>query len=391
MKTLIENAIVLTMDDEMRVFDRGYVLTDGANIAEVGAGRFAGDADERIDARGGILLPGFVNTHCHVSMVPFRTMGDDCPDRLRRFLFPLENEAMTRELVYRGAVFGIGEMLLAGVTTFVDMYYFEDEVARACVRTGMRGYLGETLISQPTCDSAQPGGGLEIARRMFDTWRGEALVRPIVAPHGTTTCNEALLRAGVELAAGQNALFTLHASEMDYEMKYLRRTGETPTRYLKQIGAVNERLLAGHCIHLTHGRISRFWRRETRRLRTASAATRKREKAWPRWRRRRARAFVSALVRTARPPATRSACLTRCACLRMRIRRRTATARFSRQKKLCARRRGAARKLCTPGTNWGSSVPVCGRIWCWSAWMRRTCSRSITPIRRWFTAQIVRM
>lgn len=133
------------------------------------------------------------------------------------------------------------------VTTFVDMYYFEDEVARACVRTGMRGYLGETLISQPTCDSAQPGGGLEIARRMFDTWRGEALVRPIVAPHGTTTCNEALLRAGVELAAGQNALFTLHASEMDYEMKYFAERGETPTRYLKRIGAVNERLLAGHC------------------------------------------------------------------------------------------------------------------------------------------------
>ena len=159
MRTAIENAVVLTMDDDMRVLDRGYVLTDGKNIAEVGEGAFAGEADERINARGGILLPGFVNTHCHVSMVPFRTMGDDCPDRLRRFLFPLENEAMTRELVYRGAVFGIGEMLLAGVTTFADMYYFEDEVARACVQTGMRGYLGETLISQPTCDSAQPGGG----------------------------------------------------------------------------------------------------------------------------------------------------------------------------------------------------------------------------------------
>ena len=167
--------------------------------------RLFGEADERIDARGGILLPGFVNTHCHVSMVPFRTMGDDCPDRLRRFLFPLENEAMTRELVYRGAVFGIGEMLLAGVTTFVDMYYFEDEVARACVRTGMRGYLGETLISQPTCDSAQPGGGLAIAKAMFDTWRGEALVRPIVAPHGTTTCDEALLRAGAERSAACGA------------------------------------------------------------------------------------------------------------------------------------------------------------------------------------------
>lgn len=117
-------------------------------------GTYGGEADERIDAHGGILLPGFVNTHCHASMVPFRTMGDDCPDRLRRFLFPLENEAMTRELTYRGAVFGIGEMLLAGTTTFVDMYYFEDEVARACVETGMRGYLGETLISQP--DLRQP-------------------------------------------------------------------------------------------------------------------------------------------------------------------------------------------------------------------------------------------
>ena len=255
MRTAIEDAVVLTMDDDMRVLDRGYVLKNGKNIAEVGEGAFAGEADERIDARGGILLPGFVNTHCHVSMVPFRTMGDDCPDRLRRFLFPLENEAMTRELVYRGAVFGIGEMLLAGVTTFADMYYFEDEVARACVQTGMRGYLGETLISQPTCDSAQPGGGLAIAKAMFDTWRGEALVRPIVAPHGTTTCDEALLRAGAELAAEHDTLFTLHASEMDYEMKFFTERGETPTRYLAKIGAVNERLLAGHCIHMTQADI----------------------------------------------------------------------------------------------------------------------------------------
>ena len=79
---------------------------------------------------------------------------------------------MTRELTYQGAVFGIGEMLLAGTTTFVDMYYFEDEVARACVETGMRGYLGETLISQPTCDSPVPGGGINIARAMFERWKG---------------------------------------------------------------------------------------------------------------------------------------------------------------------------------------------------------------------------
>lgn len=86
MKTLFENAVVLTMDDDMRLISNGYVLTEGKNIAEVGEGTYGGEADERIDAHGGILLPGFVNTHCHASMVPFRTMGDDCPDRLRRFL-----------------------------------------------------------------------------------------------------------------------------------------------------------------------------------------------------------------------------------------------------------------------------------------------------------------
>lgn len=77
-------------------------------------------ASQIIDGHGGILIPGLINTHCHVSMMPFRTLGDDCADRLRRFLFPLENDAMTRKLVRLAARYGICEMLLAGVTSFVD-------------------------------------------------------------------------------------------------------------------------------------------------------------------------------------------------------------------------------------------------------------------------------
>ena len=86
---------------------------------------------------------------------------------------------------------------------------------------------------------------------MFENWKGEELVRPIAAPHGTTTCDETLLRAASELAAEKNAVFTLHASEMDYEMKAFAERGETPTSYLKKIGALNPRLLAAHCIHLS--------------------------------------------------------------------------------------------------------------------------------------------
>ena len=216
MKTLYEHGWILTMDEDMRAFRDGWLLTDGADIAAVGEGEYAGACDARVDLRGGILFPGFVNTHCHASMVPFRSMGDDCPDRLRRFLFPLENEAMTRELVY----------------------------------------LGETIIGQPTCDSPRPYGGFDLAERMLETYRGDDLVRPILAPHGTTTCDEASLRRAHALACRYDTLMTLHASEMDYEMEHFARMGTTPTGYLHQIGALDAHMLAAHCIHLTDGDVA---------------------------------------------------------------------------------------------------------------------------------------
>lgn len=267
MNTLFEHAWILTMDDVFAEHRDGWLLVSGDTIAALGSGAYTGDApiDERIDCRGGILLPGFVNTHCHASMVPFRTMGDDCPDRLRRFLFPLENEAMTPELVYLGAKYGIAEMLLAGVTTFLDMYYFEDEVVRACRETGMRGYLGETIIGQTTCDSPDtPYGGFDIAEAMFARYRGCDLVRPIVAPHGTTTLDVDALRRCYEMALRHDALMTLHVSEMDYEMKHFADMGMTPMQFLDGIGAADTHLLAAHCIHLTPEDITLMARRGVR-------------------------------------------------------------------------------------------------------------------------------
>lgn len=251
MKTLIEHAWILTMDENFREIRNGWLLVDGERIAALGEGEYAGACDERIDAAGGLLLPGFVNTHCHVSMVPFRTLGDDCPDRLRRFLFPLENEAMTRQLVYLGARYGIAEMLLAGTTAFVDMYYFEDEVARAAQEMGMRGWLGETVIDQKTCDAETAEDGLRRCEELIRAWRGSKLVRGIVAPHGTTTCSGETLRLCHELAAREDTLMTLHMSEMDYEMRFFAQQGKTPTSYMEELGLVDEHLLAAHCIHMT--------------------------------------------------------------------------------------------------------------------------------------------
>ena len=305
MKTLIKHVTILTMDDADRVLRDGWLLIDGEKIAALGeeeqkqaasgaasACSSAGGssataqqaetaladrtvasaqtnaaaqpieslqqataaADEVIDGAGGILLPGFVNTHCHVSMVPFRSMGDDCPDRLRRFLFPLELEAMTPELVYWGALYGIAEMFLSGTTTFLDMYYFEDRVAEACEQAGIRGYLGETLIGQKTCDSPDEAyGGFAYQKDFFAEYHGarHPRIHPIIAPHGTTTLSPEKLREAHELAVKYDTIFTLHASEMDYEMEHFRAMGMTPTAFLDSIGALDTHTLAAHCIHMT--------------------------------------------------------------------------------------------------------------------------------------------
>ena len=179
MNFLIENVHVLTMNAAMDRYENGCVVVEGSRIAAVGdrslAARYS--AFERIDGEGGILLPGLINAHTHTGMVPFRSLGDDCADRLRRFLFPLE-ASMTRELAAASAAYACREMLLAGTTTFLDMYYFEGDIALAVKEAGLRAFLGETVIDFPTCDAADPHGGIGYAERFIPEWLGDELITP---------------------------------------------------------------------------------------------------------------------------------------------------------------------------------------------------------------------
>ncbi|MCD8221329.1 MAG: amidohydrolase [Clostridiales bacterium] len=257
MKTIIEHAHILTMDAKDTCYQNSYLVIDHDRIIAVGDGDCPdpvdnGEVAEQIDARGAILMPGMINTHCHVSMIPFRTMGDDCPDRLRRFLFPLEEKAMTPELVYWGALYGIAEMLLSGVTTFLDMYYFEDQVAKACDLAGIRAFPGETVIGQKTCDSSGPYGGLEYGEWLIRKWQGHPLIHPLTAPHATNTSEGRFLRQAYDLACKYNTLYTLHNSEMDYELAYFAKEyGKTPTEFLDSLGVLSHRTILAHCIHMT--------------------------------------------------------------------------------------------------------------------------------------------
>ncbi|MEQ9208994.1 MAG: amidohydrolase family protein, partial [Pseudomonadales bacterium] len=151
---IVKNGMVLTMNAGKEIFSDGAVIVNGNKIVEVGSVEILAkySSGNVIDAEGGLIMPGMINTHTHASMSVFRSLADDVPDRLNRYIFPLENKMVSEEMVYIGAVHAAIEMAKAGVTTLVDMYLFEESAARAVKEIGLRGVMTQNIIKYPTAD-----------------------------------------------------------------------------------------------------------------------------------------------------------------------------------------------------------------------------------------------
>ncbi|MEH7118616.1 amidohydrolase [Neobacillus vireti] len=255
MRILIKNAWILTMNEQMEQFQDGYLMVDGEKIIEAGAMDLLPKNmtyEKVINARGAILLPGMVNTHTHIGMIPFRSLGDDYPDRLRRFLFPLENECMNKRLAYTSAKYAIAEMQLAGVTTFFDMYYFEQQLAEAAEEMNGRGLLAETVIDSVKVDVEEPMGGIQYAESFLPKWQGNERIKASIAPHAPYSNTIEVLKQADLLSKKYNVPWMMHLSEMDFEMnKYREERNQTPIEFLEEIGVLSGRLVAAHCIHLS--------------------------------------------------------------------------------------------------------------------------------------------
>lgn len=256
---IVTNAHVVTMNARQDVIEQGAVIIKDARIIAVGPAALADRylAPKTIDAGGDLVLPGMINTHTHAPMTVFRGLGDDVPDRLRRFIFPLEKNLVNRELVYWGALHGIIEMIEGGVTTMVNMYYFEEEVARAAKLAGMRGVLGQTVINFPAPDSPEPYGGITRVRAFAAAYRGDPLITPAIAPHAPYTVDRAHLLEVAALSAELDLPVLMHVAEMTEEMTSLRKDyNMTPIEYLDSVGLLNRRLIAAHCIFVTDSDIA---------------------------------------------------------------------------------------------------------------------------------------
>lgn len=254
MKIGYKNAWILTMDNRMTEYSNGYLVFDNDIIQEIGSmiNYIADKADKWIDAKGGILLPGFINAHTHCGMIPFRSLGDDCPDRLRRFLFPLEKEVVDETLIELSTAYAIAEMQLAGITTMCDMYYFENVVANVAKNMNMRAFVGETIINQQTPDSTNTKESMDYTVALINKWQYDKLIHPIIAPHAPNTNTEQCLRDILDLSKKYQVPITLHVSEMNYEMEYFReKYNQTPIEFLESIGFFEVPVILAHGIMLT--------------------------------------------------------------------------------------------------------------------------------------------
>lgn len=255
---LIVNATVVTMDPARRIIEKGTIGVRGDTIVFVGTdtdfvaqARKGHSAGQTIDAKGALVLPGFINGHTHAAMTLLRGLHDDVTldEWLRKYIFPAEAKNVTEDFVRWGTRLGVAEMIRGGVTTFADMYYFEDVVAAETKAAGMRGVLGETLLDFPAPDNKTNEAMLEYTGKYLEKWQGDKLIRAAVAPHSIYTCSKKTLQDSAALARKYRAPILIHVAEMKKELDdSLKQNGATPVQYLDKLGILGPDVLAAHCI-----------------------------------------------------------------------------------------------------------------------------------------------
>jgi len=256
---VVADALVVTQDASRRVV-RADVRVEQGRFAHVGPGAKREGA-EVLDGRGLAVVPGFVNAHTHVAMGPLRGLADDV--ELAGFLDALfrVDARRTEADVEAGARAGIAEMLLGGTTSFLDLYYFEDAVARATEALGARGFLGWAVLDPDK--TTQRGVPLDNASSFLGRWRGHATVTPLVAPQGVYVCSRETWLGAKELADREGTLLHYHLAETRREVhEHQARTGQRPAEWLEAIGALGPRQVAAHAVWLTGEEIAVLARRK---------------------------------------------------------------------------------------------------------------------------------
>ena len=250
---LFKNGIVISQNSRREVF-RGNVLVNNGIIEYTG--KEAREAEEIVDCTHKIVMPGLINTHTHVAMAHLKGQLDDMP--LSSFLektFVLDGQR-TEKGLYRSAVLGSVEMLNSGVTSFLDLYYGEDLVTKACMDVGIRGFLSWNTLDQDK--TTQSGDTISNAENFIKKHAGSDLVRPSIGVQGVYVAEDDIFMRAKEVSARYGTLVHIHLAETREEVYNFARGhgGERPIEHLHRIGFLGSSVVAAHCVWANSSEIS---------------------------------------------------------------------------------------------------------------------------------------
>jgi 5-methylthioadenosine/S-adenosylhomocysteine deaminase len=249
---VIANATIVTGDRKRTVIRNGALEVRSGRIARLGPMEALRPGPEAFDAKGMILMPGLVNTHCHAGDSLFRGLVENLPlEPWLQSVWKAEGAILNRETVRLGARLGLAELLLSGVTSVMDMFWHPRETVAAARELGMRVSTGGIFFDGPGVDRADPEARRADAEAFFEEHAGDPDVLPGVFPHGAYTVGPKGLREAHAIAARHGGPFCTHAAETRAEVADIEaRYGRSVIRHLDALGLLDPRTVLAHCVWL---------------------------------------------------------------------------------------------------------------------------------------------
>ena len=227
---------------------------EGDRISFVGEAPMDFLPDRIIDGTDRLVIPGLVNAHTHAAMTLLRHRADDLPFMAWLFgnIIPMEDRLEPGDC-YWGTLLGICEMLRSGATCFSDMYFFMEDIIRACTESGVRAVLSQGLLGESRGDPAGLSR-LDAATADIRKYNGveNGRITSLLAPHAAYTCAPDYIKLIIERAKELGVGIHTHISESrDENAQIAEKYGKTPFEYFESLGLFDLPCVAAHCVHVT--------------------------------------------------------------------------------------------------------------------------------------------
>jgi 5-methylthioadenosine/S-adenosylhomocysteine deaminase len=266
---IIKGDHIVSMDTDGTVYTDAAIAVDKGLIIAIGpVGEIlsAYQSNEHLEGSNRVVMPGLINGHSHAAMTLLRGMAEDMAllEWLTEYIFPAEVEFVDAEFVRIGTELACWEMIRGGTTTFVDMYYYPDEIAKVVDSCGLRALISATVIERPSPGAANAADSIAKGKAFIKRWKGKnSRITPVFGPHANYTLNEEQLRTVRDAAFEAGVGITIHMAESRYEVNYSQEHyGKPSIELFDAIGLLDVPTIGAHVVWPTSAEIPILARRK---------------------------------------------------------------------------------------------------------------------------------